>query len=142
MDETAVNFNEQIELTCTTDFCNPAAKITWFKESLPVENNVIETFDFNENGLIRTTSVLTYIGAKEDNLKRIYCRAINILNTVHSLVYSLDVKCKYVFHRCLYYNHYLDKYIYEKFVSKINLVIIIVYIQLNNSLSICHDFRL
>lgn len=95
LDQTAVNISQQIHLTCTTDYCNPAASITWYKEGYPISKNVIQNDETTDsNYLKKTTSVLTYTGLKEDNMKLVYCTATNLINTVNSTMHQLDVKCK------------------------------------------------
>lgn len=95
LDQTAVNSSQQIHLTCTTDYCNPAASITWYKEGYPIPTNMIQNDETtNNNYLKKTTSVLTYTGIKEDNMKRVYCTAKNLINAVNSTIHQLDVRCK------------------------------------------------
>lgn len=92
LDQTAVIVNQQINLTCTTDYCNPAANITWYKASIPVENNIIQKIETEKsNNLKKTISVLTYTGLKEDNKKPVYCKASNLISTVNSDMHSLVV---------------------------------------------------
>lgn len=95
IDQTAVNVNQLINLTCTTDYCNPAATITWYKASTPIMSYIIQ---YNEtdysNYLKKTTSVLTYTGATEDNMKLVYCTATNVISAVNSTIHQLDVRCK------------------------------------------------
>lgn len=94
-DQTAVNFSQQIRLTCTTDFCIPAASITWYKAELPIMSNINQSVERNENtNLKRTISVLTFISLKEDNMKQVYCTATNPISAVNSTIHFLDVRCK------------------------------------------------
>lgn len=96
--QTAVIVNKQINLTCTTNYCNPAATITWYKASIPEKNNVIQNIETNpENNLKKSTSVLTYTGAETDNMKQVYCVASNSISTLNSAIHSLVVYCKLFF---------------------------------------------
>ncbi|XP_062618358.1 synaptogenesis protein syg-2-like [Saccostrea cucullata] len=53
-----VDAGKQISLTCQTDYCYPAANITWYKASVILATPTTDTTDTNSNGLIRSTSVL------------------------------------------------------------------------------------
>lgn len=90
----AVNVEQQINLTCTTDFCNPAATIAWYKDSSPItDSNIITITDTNSDSLKKKTSVFPYKGVKSDHLQQVYCQASNMPNvTVVSDKHFLDIK--------------------------------------------------
>ncbi|XP_056009635.1 hemicentin-1-like isoform X2 [Ostrea edulis] len=73
----SVDASEHINLMCRTDYCNPAANITWYKSSTVISSQITSTTDSNSDGLHRTTSVLTYTGVAGDNGQQVYCRASN-----------------------------------------------------------------
>lgn len=95
-DKITVNVGQQINLTCQTDYCNPAAAITWYKESSPVmDSNFHISHTIGQFDLIKTTSVFIYTGAKDDNMQNVFCKASNWPGvTVESVSYSLNVRCK------------------------------------------------
>ncbi|XP_062605655.1 synaptogenesis protein syg-2-like [Saccostrea cucullata] len=89
-----VDAGKQINLICQTDYCNPAASITWYKASYSVATPTTVTTDTNSNGLYRTTSVLQYTGVPEDNGRQVYCNASNrpSWQNVGSNKYTLDIR--------------------------------------------------
>ncbi|XP_062572113.1 nephrin-like isoform X1 [Saccostrea cucullata] len=88
-----VDAGKQITLTCQTDYCNPAANITWYKASAVLTTPTTDTTDTDSNGLIRTTSVLQYTGVAGDNGQQVYCRATNRPEkNVESNKNTLDVR--------------------------------------------------
>ncbi|XP_062592042.1 synaptogenesis protein syg-2-like isoform X6 [Saccostrea cucullata] len=89
-----VDAGKQINLTCQTDYCNPAASITWYKASYIVATPTTYTRDINSNGFVRTTSVLQYTGVPEDNGQQLYCNASNrpSWQNVGSNKYTLDIR--------------------------------------------------
>ncbi|XP_052691736.1 uncharacterized protein LOC128169674 [Crassostrea angulata] len=93
-DKITVNVGQQINLTCQTDDCNPAAAITWYKESSPVmDSNFHISHTIGQFDLIKTTSVFMYTGAKDDNMQNVFCKASNWPGvTVESVSYSLNVR--------------------------------------------------
>lgn len=95
-DKITVNVGQQINLTCQTDECNPAADITWYKESSPVmDSNFHISYNIGPFDLIKTSSVFMYTGAKDDNMQNVFCKTSNLPGvTVESVSYSLNVRCK------------------------------------------------
>ncbi|XP_062590492.1 uncharacterized protein LOC134252070 [Saccostrea cucullata] len=88
-----VNRGETITLTCQTDYCNPSAKITWFKATSDVTSQATPTEDKNQEDLVRTTSVLRFTGVIGDNGQQVYCIASNTQGrSVESNRYTIDVK--------------------------------------------------
>ncbi|XP_062579672.1 uncharacterized protein LOC134241651 [Saccostrea cucullata] len=93
--QVTVDAGKQITLTCQTDYCNPAANITWYKESTDVTSQAASSTVTDSNDLVRTTSVLQYTGVAGDNGQQMYCRAMNRPGkNVGSNKYILDVRCK------------------------------------------------
>lgn len=90
------NEAQQINLTCKTDYCNPAANITWYKGSSPIMVNKFNiSHETDQNGLIKTTSVFMYTGARDDNMQIMSCKASNVQGvTVESAKYALNIRCK------------------------------------------------
>lgn len=88
------NEAQQINLTCKTDYCNPAANITWYKGSSPIMvNNFNISHETGENNLIKTTSVFMYTGARDDNMQNVSCKASNVQGvTVESAKYALNIR--------------------------------------------------
>ena len=90
-----VSAGQMINLTCVTSYSNPEATITWYKSSEDVTpQSTSETQ--RDGGLIRTVSYLRSPVLKEDNEKRIYCRANNTVDTsITSSMGTIIVLCKY-----------------------------------------------
>nr|XP_022289527.1 nephrin-like isoform X2 [Crassostrea virginica] len=83
---------QQMNLTCTTSASNPQANITWYKSFVDITSQSTSTTE-EVGGLARTVSSLQSIVGKEDNGKRIYCRASNSPNqAVTSNVQSINVQ--------------------------------------------------
>ncbi|XP_061168925.1 synaptogenesis protein syg-2-like [Saccostrea echinata] len=88
-----MDVGKQITLTCQTNYCNPAANITWYKASPILATPTTDTTDIDSNGLVRTTSVLQYTGVAGDNGQQVYCRASNRPGQrVESNKYMLDIR--------------------------------------------------
>lgn len=59
-------------------------------------SNIIQSDEtYDSNYLKKTTSLLNYVGVKEDNTKLVYCTAANLKYAVNSTMHQLDVRCKY-----------------------------------------------
>ncbi|XP_078334109.1 neural cell adhesion molecule 1-A-like isoform X2 [Crassostrea virginica] len=80
-----------MNLTCATSYCNPQANITWYKSSLDITNQ--SSFIIYKSGdLLGTVSSLIIKAVKEDNGKRVYCRATNApRNSVKSNEQTLNI---------------------------------------------------
>ncbi|XP_061164375.1 nectin-1-like [Saccostrea echinata] len=88
-----VNRGETITLTCRTDYCNPPAKITWYKATSDVTSQATSTEDINQEDLVRTTSVLRFTSVVGDNGQQVHCIASNAQgHSVESNRYTLDVR--------------------------------------------------
>lgn len=84
-------------LTCQTSYCHPPAIVTWYNDNIEIADHTIVTTDTNQYFLSRMTSTLQYTVMPQDNGKKIYCIASNILGErVVSEKITLDVRCKYV----------------------------------------------
>nr|XP_022320733.1 hemicentin-1-like [Crassostrea virginica] len=82
---------QQMNLTCTTSYSNPAANITWIKSSEDITDLSTHTTD-NSGGLVRTVSSLLITVVKEDNGKQVFCRASNTQDkSVSSTVHILNI---------------------------------------------------
>uniref|UniRef100_A0A8W8NFL9 Hemicentin-1 n=1 Tax=Magallana gigas TaxID=29159 RepID=A0A8W8NFL9_MAGGI len=82
---------QQINLTCTTSYCNPPANISWYKSSTDITSQSTSTRD-KSGGLVRTASSLQTLVFKMDNEKQVYCAVSNIPGrSVISTVLSVAV---------------------------------------------------
>lgn len=90
-----VSAGQMINLTCVTSYSNPEATISWYKSSEDITPQ--STFETQrDRGLVRTISSLRRIVVKEDNGKRIYCRANNTMDaSITSTMRTIIVLCKY-----------------------------------------------
>lgn len=87
---------QEINLTCSTSYCNPPATIRWYKSLTEVTSKSKSTTDIL-NGLVRTTSSLQMNSTKADGGKEMYCNASNLQNqSVKSIVHTITVYCKYI----------------------------------------------
>ena len=85
---------QQINLTCATSYCNPLANITWYLSSVDITSQSLFAVE-KSGGLFRTISSLLREVVKEDNGKKVYCRASNTLGEhVISSVQTVNVFCK------------------------------------------------
>eukprot|EP00477_Mikrocytos_mackini_P003186 GAHX01003932.1.p1 GENE.GAHX01003932.1~~GAHX01003932.1.p1 ORF type:complete len:444 (-),score=28.71 GAHX01003932.1:64-1395(-) len=92
--QNSVNVNEQMSMTCVSEYCYPPANIVWYIESDEISENITNVSNEN-NGLFQTTSTLLYTGLKNNHRKPVYCKASNLQNvTVESSRKYLDVICK------------------------------------------------
>ncbi|XP_078332852.1 hemicentin-1-like isoform X2 [Crassostrea virginica] len=90
---------QQINLTCTTSYCIPPANITWFKSSVDITSLSRSTL-VNSGDLVKTISSVQSTIVKQDNGKRVFCKASNIrgkdvtsfMNTLN-VMYKPDVRC-------------------------------------------------
>lgn len=86
---------QQINMTCTTSYCNPPANITWYMSSTDFtsqSNSATVTYD----GLVRTMSALSINASKSDNGKQVFCTVGNIPGQrVNSTVNVVTVLCMY-----------------------------------------------
>ena len=86
---------QQMNLTCTTSYSNPAANITWIKSSEDITDQSTHTTD-SSGGLVRTVSSLLFTVVQEDNGKQVFCRTSNTQDkSVSSTVHILNIMCKY-----------------------------------------------
>lgn len=85
---------QQINLTCTTSYCNPPANITWFKSTTDITNQ--STFTrYTLDGLVKTSSQLLSWVVKTDNGQNVFCTASNTPSrNVNSMMYRLTIWCK------------------------------------------------
>ena len=87
---------QQITLTCITSYCIPPAYITWYKSAGDITSLSSSTIA-NSGGLVKTTSSVQSTIVKEDNGKRVFCKASNIRGKeVSSFMNILNVMCKYL----------------------------------------------
>ena len=86
---------QQMNLTCTTSYSNPAANVAWMKSSGDITDLSTHRTG-NSGGLVRTVSSLLITVVKEDNGKQVFCRASNTQDkSVSSTVHILNIMCKY-----------------------------------------------
>lgn len=101
---TTVIVGHQINLTCTTSYCNPPANITWYKSTTDITSQ--STFTrIALNGSVKTTSQLLSRVVKTDNGQDVFCIASNTPSlSVKSMVYTLTVLCKNTLHflKCIW----------------------------------------
>ena len=89
-----VTAGQQMNLTCTTSYCNPAANITWYLSSVDITSQSLSAMEKN-GGLFRTISSLLREVVKEDYGKKVYSRGSNKLGEhVISSVQTVNVLCK------------------------------------------------
>lgn len=89
--QNSVNVNEQMRMTCVSEYCYPPANIVWYIESEEISEHITNVSNEN-NGLFQTTSTLLYTGLKDDHRKPVYCKASNLQNVeVESSRKYLDV---------------------------------------------------
>lgn len=92
---TNVIAGQEIDISCTTSFCDPPANITWFTSSVDGTNQYKYTNDRNGEGLVSTKSSLQIIATAKDNGMMVYCSASNIPSrSVNSTVQILTVSYK------------------------------------------------
>lgn len=90
-----VNAGQMINLTCVTSYSNPEATISWHKSSEDITPQSTSETQI-KGSLVRTISSLRSIVVKEDNGKRIYCRANNTMDaSITSSMRTIIVLCKY-----------------------------------------------
>lgn len=88
---------QQINLTCTTSYCNPLANISWYKSSTDITSQSTSARE-NSDGLVRAASSLQTLVVKMDNEKHVYCAVSNIPGRrVISTVLSVAVWCTYTY---------------------------------------------
>ncbi|XP_060584060.1 nephrin-like, partial [Ruditapes philippinarum] len=94
----SIRENVETTFTCETSTSRPATNITWYKESITgqkqmVTSNVSSTTD-SVDGLEKSTSVLKYTPSRSDNTYKIYCQALNIpgRTPVMSTKFKMDVQ--------------------------------------------------
>uniref|UniRef100_A0A8W8NKS0 Uncharacterized protein n=1 Tax=Magallana gigas TaxID=29159 RepID=A0A8W8NKS0_MAGGI len=94
LNSTTVIAGQQINLTCTTSYCNPPADITWYKSSTDITSQSTYT-RVALNGSVKTTSQLLNRVVKTDNGQDVFCTASNTPSlSVKSMVYTLTVLYK------------------------------------------------
>ncbi|KAL4221134.1 hypothetical protein ACF0H5_019393 [Mactra antiquata] len=74
------------EFTCTTSTARPAASVYWYIHSngnssdrTQITENITTTTDYDDLSI--TTSILRFVATRLHNIKQIYCRANNSVNT-------------------------------------------------------------
>lgn len=84
----------QLNLTCTSSYCIPAANITWYWSSTVI--TIQPTLETKKNGsLLITTSSISKTVGKMDKGSIVYCTASNIQGeNVISTERSVKVLCK------------------------------------------------
>lgn len=111
---------QQINLTCTTSYCNPPANISWYKSSTDITSQSTSTRD-ESGGLVRTASSLQTLVFKMDNEKQVYCAVSNIPGrSVISTVLSVAVWCTYTYSNMMYHN--LTKRLQKKYFVEISRI--------------------
>lgn len=98
LNSTTVITGQQINLTCTTSYCNPPADITWYKSTTDITSQSTYT-RVALNGSVKTTSQLRSRVVKTDNGQDVFCTASNTPSQhIKSMVYTLTVLCKNTLH--------------------------------------------
>lgn len=99
---TTVKEGEQVTLTCIASHANPAANITWFNSSVPVDDQPQSAEMIEENGVtFRSASNLKFTATRFDDEEKFSCQAANQamddnrLNPLEDVV-TLTVLCKYL----------------------------------------------
>ncbi|XP_061188025.1 neuroglian-like [Saccostrea echinata] len=94
--QVTIDAGKNIAFTCQTDYCNPAANITWYKSSIQridVTSQATYSTVTDSNGLVRTTSFLQYTGVAGDNGQQVYCKAMNKRDqSVTSIRHTLNIR--------------------------------------------------
>nr|XP_022313604.1 B-cell receptor CD22-like [Crassostrea virginica] len=92
-----VIIGQQINLTCTTSYCIPPANITWYKSA---GDSQTRSTLVKSGGLVKTISSIQSTIVKEDNGKRVFCKASNIRGkevtsfmNILNVMYKPEVRC-------------------------------------------------